>query len=67
VAQNEHKNGKIDIEFKSFNESEIIFSRILSKRLSDIDIGLRKLDYTPLKREFRKVIKSIFNYVQSLS
>ena len=66
VAQNELENGKIDREFKSFNESEIIFNRILSKILSDIDIGLRKLDYTSLKIEFRKVIKSIFNYVQSL-
>ena len=66
VAQNEHENGKIDIKFKSFNEVEIIFSTILPKSLSDIDIGIRKVDYTRLKMELRKVIKSIFNYVQSL-
>ncbi len=74
VAQNEFGNGEIKIKFKFIKKSKITFRIILPKSLlgyfkpenavRDIDNGVKRLDYTPLKIELRKVTQSILNYAQ---
>ena len=77
VAKKDLGNGKLDIKFKSTEESAVNFSvfRFTSKRQNmqefplpieqNIKLNLKKLDFTPVKNQLKKVAQLILETLQS--
>ena len=77
VSKRDLGNGKLDIKFKSTEESPINFNVIRPypknakfQKINEamqriIEVGLKKLDFTPVKNQLKKVAQLILETLQS--